>query len=133
MPGVILGDCGQKEGLDGIDNGFMIFNNVRIPKENLLNRFSGITDDGNFVSEIESSDQRFGLQLGALSSGRILLINAAVTGLNYALKIALRFAAMRTQFGKPGEEQETSLIEYPLHQYRLFPLVAANFAFTLGS
>lgn len=43
LPGVILGDCGKKEGLDAIDNGFMIFNNFRVPKENLLNRFSNIT------------------------------------------------------------------------------------------
>ena len=25
LPGVTLGDCGKKEGLDGIDNGFIIF------------------------------------------------------------------------------------------------------------
>ena len=37
---------------------------------------------------------------------------------------------MRTQFGKPGEE-ETSLIEYPLHQYRLFPYLASIWAFNL--
>lgn len=34
---------------------------------------------------------------------------------------------MRAQFGKPGEE-ETSLIEYPLHQYRLFPYMASTWA-----
>ena len=56
LPGIILGDCGKKEGLDGIDNGFMIFNNVRIPKDNLLNRFSDISEDGQFKSEIESDD-----------------------------------------------------------------------------
>ena len=114
LPGIILGDCGKKEGLDGIDNGFMIFNNFRIPKANLLNRFSNVTDDGKFESDIQSPDQRLGLSLGALSSGRILLINGGTATLQYALKIALRFAAMRTQFGKPGEP-ETSLIEYPLH------------------
>lgn len=48
LPGITLNDCSKKEGLDGIDNGFMIFNNVRIPKENLLNRFSSFTDDGKF-------------------------------------------------------------------------------------
>lgn len=126
--GIVLGDCGKKEGLDGIDNGFIIFNNFRIPRENLLNRFSNVTEDGKFQAEIENDDQRFGLSLGALSSGRILLIFAGSSGLNYALKIALRFAAIRTQFGKPNEE-ETSLIEYPLHQYRLFPLVASAFAY----
>ncbi len=77
LSGIILGDCGKKEGLDGIDNGFMIFDNVRIPKANLLNRFSNITDDGKFESTVDNPDQRFGLSLGALSSGRILLIGAA--------------------------------------------------------
>lgn len=42
MPGVIVGDCGPKNGFEGIDNGFMIFNNVRIPYDNLLDKFSSI-------------------------------------------------------------------------------------------
>lgn len=94
--GITLGDCGKKEGLDGIDNGFIIFNNFRIPRENLLNRFSNVTEEGKFEAKIESDDQRFGLSLGALSAGRILLIAGAASGLLYSLKIALRFAAMRT-------------------------------------
>lgn len=53
------------------------------------------------------------------------------TGLQYCLKIAIRFAAMRQQFGKPGEP-ESSLIEYPLHQYRLFPYAASAFVYMLG-
>jgi len=62
----------------------------------MLNRFSNVTEDGKFESNIESADQRFGLSLGALSSGRILLIAGSQFGLQYALKIALRFSAMRT-------------------------------------
>ena len=31
---------------------------------------------------------------------------------------------MRKQFGKPGANEEISLIEYPLQQYRLFPYLA---------
>lgn len=89
LPGVILGDCGKKEGLDGIDNGFMIFKNVRIPKRNLLNRFSDINEEGEFVTSIKNPDQRFGLQLGALSSGRLLLVNAGAYGLMNACKIAI--------------------------------------------
>ncbi len=48
LPGIILGDCGLKNGHDGIDNGFIIFDNHRIPRENLLNRFSNVTEDGQF-------------------------------------------------------------------------------------
>jgi acyl-CoA oxidase len=46
LKGIIIGDCGRKMGLDGIDNGFIIFNNFRIPRENLLNRFSDVSIDG---------------------------------------------------------------------------------------
>jgi len=73
LPGITLGDCGKKQGLDGIDNGFIMFDNVRIPKSNLLNRLSDINDDGEFTSPISNPDQRFGLSLGGLSSGRIIL------------------------------------------------------------
>ena len=38
-PGVQAVDLGMKEGLNGVDNGWLSFNKVRIPKCNLLNRF----------------------------------------------------------------------------------------------
>lgn len=56
LPGVVLGDCGKKEGQDAIDNGFMIFKNVRIPRKNLLNRFSDVNEEGKFVTSIENAD-----------------------------------------------------------------------------
>lgn len=51
----------------------MIFDNVRIPRENLLNRFSNVTPDGKFETTIENPDVRLGLSLGALSTGRMLV------------------------------------------------------------
>lgn len=125
LPGIILGDCGLKIGMDGVDNGFILFNQVRIPKDNLLNRFSNITDAGEFQTLIESPDHRFGMQLGALGTGRILVILASSAFLEVCLRIAIRFACMRQQFGKPNEPED-SLIEYPMHQYRLFPLIAKS-------
>jgi acyl-CoA oxidase len=46
LPGITIGDCGLKNGCNGIDNGFLIFKNVRIPRDNLLDRFSSVTSDG---------------------------------------------------------------------------------------
>jgi acyl-CoA oxidase len=54
--GITVGDCGKKEGQDGIDNGFIMFDNVRIPKGNFLNRLSDIDESGNFVSPISSAE-----------------------------------------------------------------------------
>lgn len=31
LPGIIIGDCGPKNGLNAIDNGYMIVDNVRTP------------------------------------------------------------------------------------------------------
>jgi acyl-CoA oxidase len=133
MTGVILGDCGQKMGNDGIDNGFIIFNNVRVPRANLLNKFSNITREGVFETTIKSADQRFAVQLGSLSQGRLMIAACSHMTLGHGLKIALRFAAMRKQFAKPDHVEEESLIEYPLHQFRLFPLLASTFAFITAS
>jgi acyl-CoA oxidase len=61
LKGVTIGDCGKKIGMQGVDNGFILFNNFRISRVNLLNRFSDVTEDGQFKSNIESADQRFAL------------------------------------------------------------------------
>jgi len=58
-PGVIIGDCGDKNGLHGVDNGFIAFNQVRIPRVNLLNRFADVLPDGTYTSPIPSENKRF--------------------------------------------------------------------------
>jgi acyl-CoA oxidase len=133
LPGITIGDCGRKLGQEGIDNGFIIFNHYRIPRENMLNKISNVTKEGKFETQIPSPDKRMALILGGISQGRLLIIGFAPRVMGYGLKIALRFAAMRRQFGKPGEAEEIPLIEYPLHQYRLFPYLANIFAFLFAS
>ncbi len=38
IPGVTVVDMGHKMGLNGVDNAKISFDNVRVPRENLLNR-----------------------------------------------------------------------------------------------
>ena len=45
-----------------------------------------------------------------------------------ALKYAVRFSVMRQQFGSPRSRQESFLVDYQLHQYRLFILMAKCFS-----
>lgn len=49
--GVIIGDCGSKFGVHGIDNGYIGFVNYQIPINNLLDRISGVDENGNFRTE----------------------------------------------------------------------------------
>ena len=52
LPGVLIGDCGPKNGQNEVDNGFILFDNVRIPKENQLDRISGVDENGKYRSII---------------------------------------------------------------------------------
>lgn len=48
LPGIEVGDIGAKLGYNSIDNGYLMFNNVKVPRSALLCRFSEITKDGDF-------------------------------------------------------------------------------------
>lgn len=69
--GVIVGDLGEKIGLNGLDNGFVSFTNYRIPKHFLLSRTGDISDDGQYISPIKNNKKRIGASFGALSGGRV--------------------------------------------------------------
>ena len=64
MPGVRIEDCGPKLGLNGVDNGRIWFDHVRVPRENLLNRYADVTSEGEYVSPIESPSKRFFTTIG---------------------------------------------------------------------
>lgn len=59
MAGVIIGDCGAKNGCNAIDNGFLIMKNCRIPRDNLLDKYSKVMSDGTFITDIPNPDKRY--------------------------------------------------------------------------
>lgn len=127
LPGVGSEDDGLKGGLNGIDNGRLFFDRVRIPRTNLLNRYADVTPDGTYTSVIDSPGRRFFTQLGALVQGRVSLTGAVVNAQKLALDIAVNYGLERKQFpGVNGEEK--TLLDYQRHQRRLLPLVARTYA-----
>lgn len=128
LPGIGGEDDGVKGGLNGIDNGRLHFDHVRIPRENLLNRYGDVAADGSYTSEIDSPGRRFFTMLGALVQGRVSLDGAATTGTALALYIALTYAGQRRQFDSGSGTDEVVLLDYGKHQRRLLPLLAQNYA-----
>jgi acyl-CoA oxidase len=127
-PGVRIEDCGRKIGLNGVDNGRLWFDGVRVPRTSLLDRYAVVTDDGRYFSDIENPDRRFFTMLGTLVQGRVCVGGAGINASKVALAIAIEYAHHRRQFGNPGSGVEEVLLDYGMHQRRLFPLLARTYA-----
>ncbi|MEO5664229.1 MAG: acyl-CoA dehydrogenase [Nocardioides sp.] len=128
LPGVRIEDCGRKMGLNGVDNGRIWFDGVRIPRANLLNQFADVTETGDYESSIENPNKRFFTMLGTLVQGRVCVGGAGINASKVALTIATRYAAHRRQFEAADPDQEQLLLDYGMHQRRLFPLIARTYA-----
>ena len=132
IPGVSIEDCGYKVGLNGVDNGRIWFDQVKVPRENLLNRFGDIDSYGNYTSPIKNPARRFFTMLGTLVGGRVCVPRAGLSAAKTGLAIAVNHALKRRQFApKPGQK-ETLLLDYPSHQRRLMPLLAKAYALNFG-
>ncbi|KAK6135024.1 hypothetical protein DH2020_031251 [Rehmannia glutinosa] len=128
LPGVEIHDCGHKVGLNGVDNGALRFHSVRIPRDNLLNRFGDVSRDGKYTSSLPSINKRFAATLGELVGGRVGLAYSSVGVLKIAVIIAVRYSLLRQQFGPP-KQPEISILDYQSQQHKLMPMLASTYAF----
>lgn len=112
-----------------MDNGFLLFNNYKIPHVNMLARF-------NVVDPETSSYKRVGspsLIYGTLTWVRANIVLDSGSSLARGVAIATRYCAVRRQFQDRDAEAagvggETSVINYKMVQIRLLPLLAATYA-----
>lgn len=126
VPGVTVDDCGHKCGLNGVDNGRIWFEHVRVPREQLLCRVSQVSKNGVYTSLYKSADERFGRSLASLTGGRISIASGGLNQAKIALTIAIRYASQRRAFGPPGGE-EVCLMDYQSHQVRLLAPLATTY------
>jgi acyl-CoA oxidase len=125
--GVRIEDCGEKMGLNGVDNGRIWFDHVRVPRDALLDRYGSVDESGRYESPIENANRRFFTMLGALVQGRVCISAASISAAKSALAIAVRYGLRRRQFGPPDGE-EVVILDYRTHQRRLMPLLAKTYA-----
>ena len=126
LKGITVGDIGPKMGYTVKDNGYLKFDNVRIPRENLLMRYVKLDKEGNFKKE--GNDK---IAYATMMWVRLNLIEGAYTALAIPATIATRYATFRKQF-RDAEGKERVIMDYQLHQNKLLPVLAAIYGMNAG-
>ncbi|RKP17961.1 acyl-CoA oxidase [Rozella allomycis CSF55] len=123
LEGVTVGDIGPKFGFQGVDNGFVRFNKVRVPRRNMLMRFASVDRQGNY-----SKPPHAKIAYGGMVLLRAQLADAAWYNIARAVTISTRYCIVRRQFSLGDSKEETSVSNYRMVQFRLFPLIANAYA-----
>lgn len=126
LPGVTVGDIGPKFGYNGVDNGFLAFDHVRIPREHMLMRFAQVRPDGSYSAPPPANAKA---SYATMVYVRATIVEDAGSILARAATIAVRYNAVRRQMSPSGPGQrELQVIDYQNSSYTLFPLVASAYA-----
>jgi acyl-CoA oxidase len=104
---------GVKMGQNGVDNGALYFDNVRIPRENLMNKYSDVDEKGNFTSETDKIQSRFFKVTERLVSGRLCIASLCIGATRSTLYIGIKYAMQRKGAGPTGES-DTPIFNYQL-------------------
>jgi acyl-CoA oxidase len=136
LKGVTTGDIGPKIGYNLMDNGFATFDNVIIPRRNMLMRFATVDRTGRYSKVVaarggnsSSNDAAERVAYITMMQVRAYICNEAGKNLAMACCVATRYSAVRLQgFGEDGKS-EVQVLDYKQQQHRLFPLLAASYCF----
>ncbi|XP_050519552.1 probable peroxisomal acyl-coenzyme A oxidase 1 [Diabrotica virgifera virgifera] len=124
LPGIKIGEIGCKLGMNSTNNGYLGFENVRIPRTNMLMKNSRVLPDGTYVQSPSNK-----LTYGTMIFVRVVLVQDAATYLKKACTIATRYSAVRHQSQIKPDEPEPQIMDYLTQQNKLFPQLSACFSF----
>ncbi|RKO91254.1 acyl-CoA dehydrogenase/oxidase C-terminal, partial [Blyttiomyces helicus] len=142
LKGITIGDIGPKYGYETIDNGFMLFDHVRIPRSALLARFSQVSRDGTYTRPPSSK-----LSYSTMVFVRARIVADAGRSLARGVTITTRYSAVRRQFrdpvasasdpffaeGQPKKGIETAVLDYPIQWRRIALQLSTAYALHFAS
>jgi acyl-CoA oxidase len=130
LKGIRLGDLGKKMGDNANDTGFMILENVRIPRTHMLSKYRTVTPEGVYTNVVKADPK---VHYTTMMTTRAMMVNTASGRLAQAATMAIRYNTVREQgfeSNKSGisfKSQERQLIDHKIGQYRLFKQLATAY------
>jgi acyl-CoA oxidase len=124
LEGIVIGDIGTKLGYAAMDNGYMLFKNLRVSHSSLLAKHTGVSIDGKYISPKNQA-----IVYGSMTFVRANIIMESRLVLARACTVAVRYLSIRRQFAdRDNGGPELAVLDYPTVQIRVLPLVAATYA-----
>ncbi|XP_045456830.1 probable peroxisomal acyl-coenzyme A oxidase 1 [Melitaea cinxia] len=128
LPGIKVGEIGAKLGMNGTNNGFLGFDQVRIPRDYMLMKNSKVLEDGTYVNSPSSK-----LTYGTMMFVRVMLVNDMCNYMAKAVTIATRYSAVRRQSQPKPDEPEPQILDYLTQQHKLLVGIASVHAFRINA
>lgn len=136
MPGVEVGEIGPKVDPTNANIGYARFTHVRVPRFNMFARTQQLTRDGDYISAPP--------KLSKFKYIGMMTIRAGMVGGSYSMTanaatIAVRYLCVRRQGFKDSVAEdalssgEHAVLDYQLHQYRVFKALALAYTFYCSS
>ncbi|KAK3671876.1 hypothetical protein LTR78_008242 [Recurvomyces mirabilis] len=119
-----IGDIGPKFGYNTMDNGFLLFNKVKVPHISMLARHSRVDPKTNKYVKPSSPS----LVFGTLTWVRSTIVMQAGGVLARGVTIATRYCAFQDRDAPSDAGGENQVLNYTTVQIRLLPLLATTFA-----
>ncbi|XP_012494144.1 PREDICTED: peroxisomal acyl-coenzyme A oxidase 2 isoform X2 [Propithecus coquereli] len=123
--GITVGDIGPKMSFNQLDNGFLRLDHVRVPRENMLNRFARVLPDGTYI-KLGTEQSNY---LSMVVTRVEILLGEILPLLQKACVIATRYSVIRRQSRLRPSDPEAKILDYQTQQHRLFPQLAMSYAF----
>ncbi|CRK95525.1 CLUMA_CG008994, isoform A [Clunio marinus] len=126
LPGITIGEIGNKVGMNTVNNGFLGFNNVRIPLHNMLMKNAKVLENGEFIKPKSSV-----LTYGTMMFVRVVILKDMAAYLSKAVTIAMRYSTVRRQSPIDPNQPEPKIIEHVTQQMKIFPAIAKVIVFKI--
>lgn len=128
LKGVTIGEIGPKLGLATVNQGFLGFNHVRIPRSHMLMKNAQVQADGSFMRSAPDV-----LTYGTMTLVRVGLVHGSAEFLAMAATIAVRYSAVRKQSQINANEPEVQIMDHLTQQHKLFPHLAKSVALKMAA